>query len=107
MQQFFELASQPGIVEHPRAQGAAVELAIGLPQIRPEALEYLLQQRCAGRHDFPRHLVEVDDWYAQPRKKRGHRTLARGDPARESQHPARLQRRSFGCSCHAMLNRPR
>ena len=81
VQDGFEITSCRGVGEHEIAQPAPLERPVAGEYAGPEAREDSGEARCSRGDDRARGLVGVDHGYSEFREAPGHRTLAAGDAA--------------------------
>ena len=94
--QGLQVAALSRIREHPAAQGAPVQAAVGGEDVGAEASCQRLQQRLARLHQLARHQVGVDHRYPQGGEVVGGGALAAGDAAGE-RHPQHAQAKPASC----------
>ncbi len=83
MRELLQPLSFRGIGEHPFAQRGAIQAAVLLQHLRAEMPADLVEQRRAGRHDFARQQIRVDEGDAQRHEQVRDGALAAGYSAGE------------------------
>jgi hypothetical protein len=83
MDDFLQVASGLGVVEHDGANFPAVQCAVGLTHVRAEPANNRRKPCTARGHGVAREYVGVNGRNAEPLEARAHVTLAGGNTARE------------------------